>query len=301
MTSSGQETEPEAAASRLPATKIVALVALSLAAFSGNSLLARAALDDALISAGAFTTLRLASGAGILLVLTIKRSPRLFPKPHELPAALALLVYMAGFSFAYKTMPAGLGALVLFGFVQLTILIAAVRGGEGLSPARLAGMGLALLGLIGVTRPDTGDIPLGALAMMTAAGIGWGLYTLAGRNAGDPLIHTMRNFIVAALLSVPLLFVAGGAVITPMGVTLAVVSGGLTSALGYAVWYTVLPSLTRISAGVSQLLVPPITAFAAWPLLGEGLDWAFVLFSVATLAGVALAQFWPARVASPSQ
>jgi drug/metabolite transporter (DMT)-like permease len=203
--------------------------------------------------------------------------------------AVALATYMVAFSFAYRWLPAGTGALLLFGAVQLTMFVAALRAGERLAIAGWCGVltaagGLAYLVAPGVTAPD----PAGAVLMMLA-GIAWGLYSLLGRGGTDPLRRTALNFLAA----IPPVAVASLAALgemrwTPTGVVLAVASGALTSGLGYAVWYAALRRLTAYRAATVQLSVPVITALGGVLLLHEPLDSRLVVASIATLGGIAI-------------
>lgn len=278
-------------------------------AFAANSVLARRALDPAEIDAGSYTAVRLASGA-VLLVLVLRWRSRTYrarlPDQARRPsqawrpawrsgngwAALWLFLYAAGFSFAYLSLGAATGALILFGVVQATLMVAALLSGE--RPGRtfwlgfvLAAGGLAYLVAPGVSAPD----PLGA-SLMAVAGLAWGLYTLRGRGARDPVAATAGNFVLAAPLAVVLWVVvvaAYGADLTPLGLALAVVSGAVTSGLGYVVWYAALPGLTAAQASVVQLTVAPLTALAGVLLLDEAVSGRLVVATVVILGGVALA------------
>lgn len=201
---------------------------------------------------------------------------------------LSLTVYMLGFSFAYLTLDTGLGALVLFGMVQLTMFAGGLLRGERIGALRWAGAAIALSGLAvllwptGATAPD----PVGAV-LMAAAGIGWGLYSLAGRGSRNPLDETAANLFLAAPLTVaPLLLIDSASDAQPHGVLLAVISGAGTSGLGYALWYRVLPQLATASAAVAQLTVPLIAAGGGIVLLGEEPSARFAAASLLVLGGV---------------
>ena len=265
------------------------LTAAAMLAFAANSLLCRLALADQLIDAASFTSIRVVSGALMLVLLALPRWRTATDVSLDWRAVVALFAYMIFFSFAYVSLGAGSGALILFGAVQFTMFIVALRRGEHFPLWSWAGLALAILGLVylvspGISAPD----PLGA-AMMTAAGIAWGGYSLLGKGVGDPLIATGKNFIYAVPLVIAgsLLFV-GELRISPGGAVLAVVSGALASGVGYAIWYAALRGLTATRAATAQLSAPVIAAFGGVVLLSEPVSLRLVVASAATLGGVAI-------------
>lgn len=268
------------------------LVPLALAAFASNSLLTRAALGADALDPASFSLVRLTAGAITLSLLASLGGQAIKPTRADLPGSVALLAYVAGFSFAYVTLDAGLGAIVLFGAVQATIFAAAVHAGPPPGVREWLGMTAAFGGLVYLVSPAEASAPLGPLLSMAAAGVAWGAYTLIGRKGGAPLGVSARSFSGATLLCVPLILLAEGG--TPTGFALAALSGAVTSGLGYAVWYAALPRLRRTTAGVAQLAVPPLTALAAWPLLGEAQSARFFGLTAVVLIGIAVA-IWPAR------
>jgi drug/metabolite transporter (DMT)-like permease len=276
---------PPAAASR-PQTLL--LTTLALLAFAGNSLLCRAALDRTDTDPASFTLLRVLAGALVLALLLQMRRPRAAPA-GDWRSALALVVYAAGFSFAYTGLSAGTGALLLFGAVQASMLVAGLLSGTRWSRRQATGLVLALAGLVGLLLPGLSSPPLLPAALMLAAGVAWGAYSLRGRGVADATAATAGNFLravpLAALLclaALPSLKMDAG------GAALAVVSGAVTSGLGYAIWYTALRGLTPQAAGSCQLSVPVITAIAGVAWLGEAIDLRLVLASIAVLGGIAL-------------
>ena len=265
--------------------RLFALTALVMVAFAANSLLNRAAVGAGLIEPLPFAVIRVLAGAVTLALLA-----RAWPGRANLRPALWLAVYLIGFSLAYVALDAGVGALILFACVQVTMLTGAALAGEGLPARRILGAMIALAGLAALLWPGTGAVPalVPALAM-AAAGMGWGLYSLAGRGAGAPLRATAANFILAvpmvALAALPF----GWGATTAGGVALAVVAGAVTSGLGYALWYRILPDLGAGRAAVAQLSVPVIALVAGAVLLGEALGMAALEAAAIVLAGVALA------------
>ena len=258
-------------------------------AFAGNSLLCRLALGQEAIDAASFSTIRILSGAVTLTLIAWPRRRRDGRGRIDWRTAGALFVYVVFFSFAYLTLSAGTGALILFGAVQLTMFITALTAGERFTPLSWLGLVIAFGGLVylvspGLTAPD----PLGAL-LMACAGIAWGAYSLWGKSAGDPLAATANNFIgalpLALLVSV---FFLGRLELSTSGVLLAMASGAVTSGLGYVVWYAALRGLTAGSAASVQLSVPVIAAVGGAVLLGEDFTARLAMASLATLGGIAL-------------
>ncbi|HET8714488.1 MAG TPA: DMT family transporter [Holophagaceae bacterium] len=262
---------------------------LVLAGFAGNSLLCRAALGGGQADAASFTALRL--GAGVLALALLVRAQGgawVLPRP-QMGRALALAVYMLGFSLAYRSLSAGTGALLLFGAVQVTMLGAAKLRGEPFGAGKWLGAALAFAGLLILTVPKADRPPVAAALAMAAAGAAWGLYSLMGRRSAQPVVDTLGSFAGAALLA-PLAFLVPGHLhLTRGGICLALLSGALASGGAYALWYAVLPRLGAVRASVAQLAVPLITAGAATLLLGEVPSLAWGLAAVLTLSGIALA------------
>lgn len=269
-------------------TRLIALTGLAMLAFAGNSLLCRAALRHTPIDAATFTTVRLVAGATALWLLVALRRKQAWQAGNWL-SALALFVYAAGFSYAYISLPAATGALLLFGAVQATMIGHAWLKGERLAPAQRGGTVLALGGMAGLLLPGVSAPPVAGAALMLAAGVAWGIYSLRGRGGGNPIEITAGNFLravpVALLLSAATL---NQATWDAEGLGYAVASGALASGMGYALWYTALPALRGAQAATVQLSVPVLAAFGAVVLLGEPLTLRLVLASVAVLGGIGL-------------
>ncbi|MGA9992656.1 MAG: DMT family transporter, partial [Thiobacillaceae bacterium] len=204
-------------------------------------------------------------------------------------SAFALFVYAAGFSFAYLSLPAATGALLLFGAVQATMIGHGVWAGERLLKLQLVGLLLALGGLVGLLLPGLSAPPFPGSVLMLSAGVAWGVYSLRGKGAGDPIRVTAGNFLravpIAAALSV---LMHGSASLDSAGLGYAVASGALASGIGYAIWYTALPALKTTHAATVQLSVPVIAALGGIAFLGESVSLRLVLASVAILGGIAL-------------
>ena len=252
-------------------------------------MLCRLALRDGAIDAWSFTLVRLASGALLLAPLLMRRAAG-HSQPWRPAAGFALFAYALAFSLAYVTLPAGTGALLLFGCVQMTMLAAGFARGERPSLPGLLGIVAAMAGVIvlvlpGVQAPD----PLGA-ALMAVAGVSWGAYSLLGRGVREPVLATARNFAIAGpVAAAAMLFATTEANWTTTGVLLAVASGAITSGLGYILWYAALPSLSATHAAVVQLAVPAIAALGGVLTLEEALAGRLLLAGGLTLGGIAVA------------
>lgn len=271
------------------ALRTALLTTAAMVAFATNSLLCRLALGEQLIDAASFASVRVISGAVMLtLILLARRGPRQGGGGNW-RAAVALLTYMVFFAFAYRSLSAGTGALILFTAVQVTMFASALRQGEQFPLIAWGGFMLAIGGVVylvlpGVTAPD----PLGA-AFMAIAGAAWGLYSLAGRGAANPLAATARNFLLAVPgVLVISLFMLDNIGVTSRGLAIAVASGAIASGGGYILWYAALPHLSGTRAATVQLSVPAIAAFGGAIFLAEPITPRLFVASAATLGGVAI-------------
>ena len=272
---------------------LLLLAPLTMIAFASNSLLNRVALAGGHIGAADFGTIRLAAGAVMLgLLCIILRGGLQLRGPARVIGVLSLLLYMYAFSVAYNALDAGLGALILFGVVQITMFAGGLWASEVMPLRRWFGAGMAMAGLAWLLWPAESGPHVSMLhgALMAIAGFGWGLYSLAGRASKDALQATAANFILAAPLGaiIGLGLPASEIAISLTGVWLAVLCGAITSGLGYAMWYQVLPQLQASVAAVAQLTVPVIAMVAGVVLLGEVLTLQALLASALVLGGVAV-------------
>ncbi|WP_347312738.1 DMT family transporter [Defluviimonas sp. SAOS-178_SWC] len=279
--------------------RLILLTALTMTAFAANSVLNRAAVGPGLIDPVSFAIVRLLAGAGMLAVLVglrhLSTGRAIWPGAKgRVAGPLSLLLYLFGFSLAYGALHAGTGALILFGMVQITMFAGALLARERVPARRWLGSGLAFFGLVYLFAPGSGaNSSLVHAGLMAAAGIGWGIYSLSARGASDPLGATAWNFVLA--VPVALLVVAalpGSPDTVPamaQGLLLAAVSGALTSGLGYALWYSVLPALGAARGGVAQLTVPLIAVAGGMVFLGEPLTLRFLISAALVLGGVAIA------------
>lgn len=269
-------------------TRIAVLTSLAMIAFAGNSLLCRLALKQTSIDAASFTSIRIASGAlALWLIVLVRRGTA--GASGSWPSAFALFAYAAGFSFAYLSLSAGTGALLLFGAVQVTMIGYGLWAGERLRWRQTAGLMLAFGGLVGLLLPGLSAPPLQGSVLMLAAGVAWGIYSLRGKGTGDPTRVTAGNFLRAAGLALALsAAMLPWGVLDVSGVGYAISSGALASGVGYAIWYTALRGLKATSAATVQLSVPVIAAVGGIIFLDETVTLRLFIAAAATLGGIAL-------------
>jgi drug/metabolite transporter (DMT)-like permease len=270
--------------------RTIFLTLLALIAFASNSLLTRLALGSRQIDAATFTSIRLVSGAVVLALLVRMRDGTFKPLRGRGPiGALALFAYAVPFSFAYLRIGAAVGALVLFGVVQLTMIGYAVLRGERPTAVAWIGLVIAFGGLAILTTPAVMRPDMWGVALMVLAGIAWGVYSLHGKTALDPIAANAQSFIWSSVPSLILVMILRNSLSSSaQGLALACVSGAVTSGLGYAVWYRALPRLSVMQAAVAQLSVPVIAAIGAVALLHETLSARLVISGVAVLSGVGI-------------
>ena len=268
--------------------RVFLLTLLAMLAFAGNSLLCRAAFTTSHIDAASFTSIRITAGA-IALWLIVRMRGGAQAAAGSWTSALALFAYAAAFSFAYLSLSAATGALLLFGAVHATMISVGVWRGERLRAWQTLGLFCALGGLLGLLLPGLSAPPLQGAVLMLAAGAAWAVYSLRGKGSGDPLRVTAGNFMRAVLFAVALsIAMIPWTSLDAAGIGYAMASGALTSGIGYAIWYTALPRLKVASAATVQLSVPVIAAIGGIALLGEEPTLRLLLASLAILGGIAL-------------
>jgi drug/metabolite transporter (DMT)-like permease len=260
------------------------LAVIAVLAFAANSLVARAAIAEAGMGAGTFTAIRLVSGALILIPFLGRR-----PSRADVPGAAALLVYAAAFGFAYQSLGAAAGALILFTTVQATIIGVSAWRGERLSRREAAGLMVAALGVAWLLLPRAGSPDPAAAVLMMVAGMAWGAYTLLGRKAGDATGRTARAFLLAAPVGLFLPGLDADMGLTGAGVALAVLAGAFASGIGYVIWSRAAPNLSLGGLAASQLATPAVAALGAVLFLAEPMTFGLAGAGVVTLAGVGLA------------
>jgi drug/metabolite transporter (DMT)-like permease len=268
--------------------RLLFLTALAMLAFAGNSLLCRLALKTTAIDAASFTAIRLVSGALILALILRARRTRPTAGGSWTMAAM-LFAYAAFFSFAYRDLTAATGALLLFGSVQLSMLGWALSRGERLRGLQLAGLAIAVAGLVYLLLPGLAAPPPLAAALMIGAGMAWAVYSVLGKGAGEPIAGTGGNFVRSVAFAAVLALAAlSHEQLDRMGMIYAVASGAITSGLGYVLWYAALPSFTTSAAAIIQLSVPAIATLGGALLLAEPVGARVLVASAAILGGIAL-------------
>jgi drug/metabolite transporter (DMT)-like permease len=293
----------------LSTARIFTLTLLAMIAFASNSLLCRAALKQGNIDAATFTFLRLFSGALALWLLmhvrrrVITKDTSFVESPSRLSlithclslqygnwiSALALFVYAAAFSFAYLDLSAGTGALLLFGAVQATMILWGLYKGERLNAIQIVGFFVAVTGLVVLLFPGLSAPSVAGSILMLGAGVAWGLYSLRGKGERNPASVTTGNFVRAVPFATALSIIfASWTHLNLAGICYAIISGAVTSGLGYVIWYSALPGLKAASAATVQLSVPVLAATGGILLLGEPITLRYILASVAVLGGIAL-------------
>jgi drug/metabolite transporter (DMT)-like permease len=279
--------------------RIFLLTSLAMIAFASNSLLCRAALKQTGIDAASFTLVRILSGAAALwLILQLRRKWMVERTASPLvdrqeagtwTSALALFSYAAAFSFAYNSLPAGTGALLLFGAVQATMILWGLGKGERLNALQIVGLFMAMSGLVLLLFPGLSAPPFVGSILMLGAGVAWGVYSLRGKGGRSPTLATTGNFLRAVPFAAALsIFSIPWTRLDGAGIGYAAISGAITSGLGYAIWYSALPDLKATSAATVQLSVPVLAATGGILLLGEPITVRYILASVAILGGIAL-------------
>jgi drug/metabolite transporter (DMT)-like permease len=278
--------------------RLLLLTLLTLIAFASNSILNRVALAQGDIDAVAFGVVRLCAGAVMLAALMMLRDRRLvLGGTGRTVGVLSLFVYIFGFSLAYESLDAGLGALILFGLVQITMFAGALIGGERPAARRWVGAGVAFGGLVWLLWPGHAAAPsLWHASLMAVAGIAWGIYSLNGRSASDALGATAANFCISAAIALAGTLIAVAFLdgihlssATAFGVAMAILAGAVTSGIGYSMWYTVLPHLRGSTAAVTQLTVPVIAIAGGAVILSETVTSRLIVAALLVLGGVLLA------------
>jgi len=272
----------------MSAPRLAILTTLTMLAFAGNSLICRAALKHTVIDPASFTAIRLLCGA-VMLWLLVRLRRNASAARGNWRSAAALFGYAAGFSFAYVSLPTGTGALLLFGAVQATMIGYGIWRGERLLKLQIVGLGLALAGLVGLLLPGLSAPSLTGAVLMLGAGAAWGIYSLRGKKALEPTAVTAGNFLRTVPFAGALCVLQFKSLaIDSAGLGYAALSGAVTSGMGYAIWYSVLPALPATAAATVQLSVPVLAALSGVAFLGEPVSLRLVLASVGILGGIAV-------------
>ena len=267
--------------------KPIALTTLALIAFAANSVLCRLALGGKVIDAAGFTSIRLLSGALVLLCILKLSGNNNTTSRGSWSAALMLFLYAVTFSFAYLTLNTGTGALILFGSVQITMIFKSFLSGNRLLPIEWMGVATAFSGIVYLVLPGVTAPSISGFSLMALAGVAWGLYTLKGRASTNPLSDTSYNFLRSVPLAMTLgLFFFHNMHISGEGIVLAAISGGITSGIGYTLWYMALRGISATQAAVVQLSVPVIAGFGGVVFVSEQINLRLTLSALLTLGGI---------------
>ena len=270
------------------------IITLVMTAFAANSIITRLALSSNLIGPSNFALLRAGSAALILVLLVLfiqKKIPKF--KINSIISSLALVGYLVGFSFAYLTINTGVGALILFGGSMIVMFTGALILKEDISILRFIGVFLSLIGLYVLSDPRFGENSLFGIILMFLAAFSWGIYSILGHGQNNPLSNTTINFVLALLIIIPIaLFIPDQTNTSTYGILLAIISGSITSGLGYTLWYWILPKINITSASIAQLSVPLIAALGGYLFISESLNWQFYIASFLILGGIGLPYFF---------
>ena len=271
--------------------RAIAYTAIAMLAFAGNSIICRLALRDGAIDPASFTSFRLVAGAiTLLIIFGMTRSGQSLRSHGSWMSAVSLFLYAICFSFAYISLSAGTGALILFGFVQATMIAMGVWSGDRPAATEWLGWSLAFGGLVWLLVPGVEAPPVVGASLMALAGIAWGIYSIRGRAESDALASTASNFTLSLVMVLVLLAVTfSDADLSARGTALAVVSGALTSGLGYVIWYAALDYLSSMQAALVQLSVPALATAGGVLLLAEPLSLRLIVSSALVLGGISLA------------
>jgi drug/metabolite transporter (DMT)-like permease len=270
---------------------------IAMLAFAGNSILCRLALMSGSIDPAMFTAIRLLSGAlALALILAATRRQPVGMARGSWHAGTMLFLYAVCFSYAYVSLGAATGALILFGFVQASMIFLALYRGDRPLGIEMIGWLFAAGGLLSLLLPGARSPSPAAALMMAVAGIAWGIYSILGKKEADALAATSANFLRSLVFVIPLvMFAIARNTLSVEGILLATASGALTSGVGYVIWYRALKHLTSLQAALVQLSVPAITAIGGAVLLAEALTLPVVMAGAAIVGGVLIALIGKAR------
>jgi len=274
-----------------PLLRAVAYTSIAMLAFAGNSILCRMALRDGAIDPASFTSIRLLSGALALLLIVRLTSKDSSVREHgNWMSAFVLFIYAACFSYAYISLSAGAGALILFGFVQGTMIAMALWSGDRPNVSEWLGWLLALGGLVWLLIPGIEAPATVGATLMALAGIAWGVYSIRGRKQTNALLSTCSNFVYSIAFVIILAAITiNSADVTGRGILLAVISGAITSGVGYVIWYAALNYLRTMQAALVQLSVPAVAAAGGVILLAEPVSLRLLTSGALILGGISLA------------
>ncbi|KGJ92904.1 DMT family transporter [Colwellia psychrerythraea] len=267
--------------------KVIALTLITLIAFAGNSVFCRLALKDNLIDPMSYTSIRLTAGAFVLyFIMRITTKKKSIVLKKSWTGAVSLFIYAITLSYAYQSVETGIGAVILFGAVQLTIIIFGLVDGRKLNNREWLGAMIAFLGFVYLLDPNASSASILGISLMAISGVAWGIYTISGLKGTQPLFQTYQNFVwTLPMVVIILLMNNGNEKFSYEGVFYAIMSGGITSALGYAIWYKTMKYYSHIQAAVVQLFVPIVASFGGVMLVSEPLTTELAISSLLILGG----------------
>lgn len=268
--------------------KTIIYTGLALIAFAANSVLARLALGNNTIDASGFTSIRLLAGAFVLLtIIQFRKNKTESSTKGSWFSGFMLFIYAIAFSYAYLSLDTGTGALILFGAVQITIILISIYNGNRLHFTEWLGVIIAFTGFVYLIIPGINTPSTNGFILMSLAGIAWGFYTIKGLGSKNPSIDTAYNFIKTIPFVIVLLLITFDKEnYSFQGIILAIISGGITSGIGYTIWYMALKGLTSVQAAVVQLLVPVIAAFGGVLFIAETITQRLAFASLLILGGI---------------
>ena len=283
---------------KLQTVKTTVLTIFSLIAFAGNSVLCRLALGENQLDAASFTIIRLLSGIVMLLLISQTNGSQTSGSRSSLTQQInwlssgALFLYAVTFSYAYLSLDTGTGALILFGAVQITMILASSLLGKQLYWAEWLGVAIAFLGFVYLVLPGITTPSFQGFILMTLAGGSWGIYTLQGKNSRQPIINSATNFLYTLPFVLTLLIIElPNSELSQPGIILAVLSGAIASGVGYTTWYMAVRNLATVKASVVQLLVPILAALGGVLFAGEVISLRLIISSLLILGGIILVLF----------
>ena len=270
--------------------KTIIYTTLALIAFAANSVICRLALKDGAIDPGLFTSIRLFSGAAVLIALVfLSKDSRYEKSKGSWTSAARLFLDAAAFSYAYVSLETGIGALIIFGVVQITMIASSLISGYRMNGIECLGIFLALAGFLYLLVPGASAPSLSGFILMSLSGIGWGIYSLRGKNSKHPLVDTAYNFLRSLPFLILLLyFLAQESNYSTKGILLALLSGIVTSGIGYTIWYVALRGLNSIQASIVQLLVTVMASIGGILFVGEIVSFRLMVSSLMILGGILL-------------
>lgn len=272
--------------------KLFILIFIALLFLAVNSILCKMAISTQNIDAFSFTILRIFSGAILLLGIYFYKNRNLkFDMKKNWLSSFMLFLYAICFSYSYINMFAGIGTLILFAVVQLSMILIALFYKEKLTINKILGIIVAFSGLFFLLYPKE-DFSLSFFHtfLMIISGIAWAIYSVIGKSSTNALLNTTDNFFKATIFTIIfMVFFIKELKLDLYTSFLAVISGAITSALGYLIWYKILPKIQITTASILQLIVPILAIFLSVIVLDEKFSFELGISTFIILFGIFLA------------